>query len=689
MYEINKRKNINKDIKIKKGNSEISEFIKRPLPSDSDVEEFEDIISERSKENEISESLNEIYQDENGDIVDVSKLDIKKKRGLVYWVFSIIITVAIFAGAGYGFYYYIINSGSDAMAIDLEIKSEENILAGEEFFYEIDCHNSSRVKMTNVILELIYSENFIFLDSLPQSDRKNSVWNLNDIYAGKTTKIKVKGKIIDKKHSDSTLIAKITYTPENFSSEFKKEKIFTTIIQDIGINMNFEYPSSVLIGQENEINIVLNTEDDNFINKFRLIAESTKNVKVSNLEVVNIDKETPILFLEKVGGNVWDISGITSEQENIIIKYKINEKVVDQEEIFLRFEQMFSLPKEQHLQYENIEQETKNVDKYFVFFEEKIIVEVMKSDLNLTLLVNGSKNDKPIDFGEKLSYSIVYANKGETIMKDIVIMVVLSGDFLDWTTLEDNKNAKEKGNTLTWSKEEIPELEELDKNQEGIIDFSIYVKKFVEFDFDNNYIIKSYSQFNVKHSDDNDINESQAKDDIEKNDNRSNTIINKINSDLLLKQKVMYFNDDNIPVGSGPLPPKVGETTSYKVYWTVSNNLHELTDVNIEVKLPSYISWGDKGRTSVGGIRYEQDEHKVIWQIGRLPLSVYKVDGEFSINFIPSDSDRDKIMVLLPASIVKAIDNETKGNIERLASPKTTKLEDDSIAGINNDGMVQ
>lgn len=42
-------------------------------------------------------------------------------------------------------------------------------------------------------------------------------------------------------------------------------------------------------------------------------------------------------------------------------------------------------------------------------------------------------------------------------------------------------------------------------------------------------------------------------------DNKSNVIKNLINSDLSLSEKILYFNEDNVPVGSGPLPPKVGE----------------------------------------------------------------------------------------------------------------------------------
>ncbi len=73
--------------------SSLSEFIKRPLPSDDEVEKFDEMLEEEIKETapfandsenkveEIEESLSEIYQDDKGGKINVQELDIKKKRG--------------------------------------------------------------------------------------------------------------------------------------------------------------------------------------------------------------------------------------------------------------------------------------------------------------------------------------------------------------------------------------------------------------------------------------------------------------------------------------------------------------------------------------------------------------------------------------------------------------------------------
>jgi len=391
---------------------------------------------------------------------------------------------------------------------------------------------------------------------------------------------------------------------------------------------------------------------------------------LENMEIISATvteakekKEGRNLRIEPARPGVYNVSEIGRQEQEFKIKYKLSKKMADGQEIVMRFE--------------NLAED----DKTRSFLEKKISLEVMKSDLNLTLIINGSKNDQAVNFGDRLNYSLVYNNKGETSMKDVVLMAVLESDFLDWKTLKEENNGQERGNSLTWTKEEVPALAELEPDKEGIIDFSINIVSLEEAGAmaSRSFQIKSYVQFSIGNSEDFEANL----------DNRSNMIINKINSDLSLKEEVRYFNADNVPVGNGPLPPKVGETTSFKVYWTLANNLHELNEAKVEVVLPEDVSWDNKNRTSVGAISYDSDSRKVTWQIGRLPITVYRADAEFNISITPGDSDKNKIMVILPEASAVAIDSETGADITSVAKAKTTKLEDDEIAGMSSDGRVE
>jgi hypothetical protein len=323
-----------------------------------------------------------------------------------------------------------------------------------------------------------------------------------------------------------------------------------------------------------------------------------------------------------------------------------------------------------------LEKKLENGEAY-IFWEKTITPELVSSDLNLTMILNGSKNDGALNFGQTLNYSLTYSNRGASSYQDVVIMAALSGDFLDWNSLQDSNKGTVQNNTIIWTKNEIPALSEIKPGANGGIDFSLNLLSFRDGDLGKNMSIVSYGQYSINNKT------------IKGQDNKSNAVTSKINSDLSLSEQIRYFNEDNLPVGSGPLPPKVGTKTSFKVYWTVRNNLHELTDARVIFSLPSYVTWENGNTTNVGNLYFDEASRQVIWEIGRLPLSVYRADAEFNISITPTDADRNKILVLSPGSTVSAMDTDTKDTIIKKIGSKTTRLEDDDIAGLNNSGIIQ
>ncbi len=639
-----KNKNEGDELNIKEERSKLSEFVKRSLPTLEEVEKFDEYAREEVRAGDIEESLSEIYQDDGGKMVDVKKLDIKKGRGFFFYFFSLIITGLLVSAAYAGYIIYFKNNLTSAQ-VEFAIFGKESIAAGEEFFYSVSYKNLSSVDINNIELKLTYPENFIYLDSSPAAPEKNNSWKFAKLEAHRSDEIKIKGKIIGPMGGRSNIFGVITYTPANFSSEFKKETAFENIVSGTGINITIDPITSVLVGEENELAIKYKKDGENFLNKFRLTI-----VKSDNVEFME-GTTTP---------GMREINEIGDKEQEIRINFKVKDKINDKEELTLNFEA------------------SDNENKFYKFKEDKISFEVIKNSLNLNLILNGSRSDQGIDFNETLNYSIAYANKGEAEMKDIVIMAVLTSDILDWKTLSDKAGGKFADSAIAWSKEQIPQLAGLEPNEEGIIDFSINVLPIeqIKLNLSSKYQIESYAQFSIGNSE------------VKQNaDTKSNTIVSKVNSDLKLNEQVRYFNDDNIAVGSGPLPPKVGQTTSFKVYWQMTNNLHELNNLRIEAALPEYVSWDDKNRATVGNVYYDANFRKVVWEIGRLPVSVFEADAEFNISITPVDGDRNKVLVLLPGTTAEATDSETGSAISKVGKAKTTKLEDDDIAV--GDGRVE
>ena len=656
----------NNEIKIKNGSSSLSEFVKRPLASDEEVEAFDKYVADEAKEEEIKTSLARIYLDDQGNKVDIKTLTVKRRRGWFFNFFVFIIVMFVLLGAAYAAYNYVyLKINTNKQPVGLDFTANQEVVAGEEFYYSLNYKNEDKVAMNNIEIKVTYPANFIFLESDPAPSRNNDSWSVLSLAPHRSDQIKIKGKLVGPAGTSGVILADLTYQPENFSSDFKKSAGLETKINDLGLDFSFINSTSAMVNEENEIIIKFKAKDQNFINNFRVSLERPDEVEIINQAATSSPRsavkagapESPLIRAE---GGDWLVSNLGKNENTLSIKFKVKEK----KQPSVNFKIKFDLPVEVK------DQPT----KYYLFYEKDLTYDVIKSDLNINLIINGSAMDQGINFGQTLNYSVNYSNKGDSDMKDVIIMAVLESDFLDWSSLYDKNNGQVSGNTISWSKQEIPGLADINSGAEGVIDFSLKLKTQAAIDLSKLYQIKSYVNYSV-------AGKSAA------GENQSNTIVNKINSDLNLTEQLRYFSDDNLAVGSGPLPPKVGEITSLKVYWTINNNLHELNDLRISFTLPANIRWGAKNRSSVGEVSYDGGTNQVVWQIGRLPITVYKADAEFNLDITPGEADRNKLMIVLPGTSVTATDSETGMPINKTLKAKTSKLEDDNLA--SGDGVVR
>jgi len=659
-------KKIKKTLRIdQEKSSGLSAFVERPVPTDKEVSSFERVVGREMRNQEIDNNLSAIYTDKKGGLMNVQTMKIKHRQLFIIRLFRNLLIFALSLGVVYFAYSYFFDRTNDSSSLEIKISAPEKVLAGEEFSYKIEYHNPSKFALTKVNLEIQYPENFILVGSSITPQNGNYGWRLPDIDPGASASLSITGKLINKADSVNIISGRLSYVPLNYSSQFKKEASASTLITGPGFQADLEYNNTAFLNQDNMMTLIISDVVSNSLGDFNLtfsLPEET-NVSIassSEKAASSSDLTAKKITITKSGGVSWQISGVNQElgRQEIPFSYKIGAKL-DNPEISVRLEKKLE------------------DGQSYIFWEKTIKPTLVKSDLNLTLFINGSKNDNAVNFGQALNYTLSYDNKGDNTFKEVIIMAALSGEFLDFNSLNMEKPGEVRGSTIIWTKNEIPELAEIKPGQEGEINFSLNLLAFKDGDLGKNLSVTSYAQYGVNN---------RA---VKGEDNKSNTVISKINSDLSLSEQIRYFNDDNQPVGSGPLPPKVGEKTGFKVYWVVKNNLHELTETRAVFTLPSNVEFDEKASTNVGTVTYDPNTRQIVWEIGRLPVSVYRADAEFGISVTPTENDRNKILVLSSGSTVSATDTETKNVITKKTGPKTTKLEDDDIAGMSNSGRVQ
>ena len=639
--------------------SALVDFVERSMPSEDEEKKFEAYVQEEVREQEIETGLAEIYHDEKKGGQSILKFEKIKRRGLIYKTFIFLLSFcSLIALAWLGYYFIYLKGSGDLSAVSISISADKEMTAGKEFFYTVTYKNMDRTDIKNLTVNLIYPDTFIYLDAEPKPIKDQNSWKFQALPTRRSGEIKIKGKLIGEVGSQAIILGSLTYQLANLTSDFKKEASHQSAITGLGLTVSIDSASSALVGEINELIIKYRAETENYLTKFRLAIDQAENLE--------FDKTTAS---GSIPGN-WLVNDIGKEEKELKIKFKFKDKLTDSQDLNLKFEY------------------SEDGQKYYPFLLKKLAYDVQKRDLNLTLIINGSRTDQGVNFGQTMNYSIVYNNKGKTIMKDVVIMAVLDSDFLDWASFTDKSEGRVSGKTISWSKSELPALAELAPGNEGTIDFSIKLQPLGEIDPSKNYQVKSFAQFSLGLLPTGEEASSTASstEAMVKQDGQSNVIISKFNSDLTLAEQVRYFNDDNIAVGYGPVPPKVGQTTSYKIYWVLTNNLNELYDVVLSTALPAGVTFDQKIQTNLGTLNYDQATNKIIWNIGRLPITAYKSTAEFNLSINPTVADVNKILVLLAGTEINASDSVTNSPIRKKTTPKTTKLVDDPA--ITDDGRV-
>ena len=655
MEKQNTKKNTSASAGRKKTNrSELSQFVERSLPSQTEVDIFDQYLKAPSNKDIVNASLSKIYEGDNGQRVNVTEVNIKRGRSIWTKLGFILLYVAIAAGLVGIAYYLFFGNQNSVSPLTLSISADQSIKANQEFTYTIDYRNQENTVLTNVEATVVYPDNFIVTDSFPAPISGNNKWRLEDIKSFSSGQIKIRGRLIGLSGQSNIIFSDISYQPEGISSTYKKTSSLDVVLAGSGFDISSDDPGSALVGEEKSIAVSWLAQETNFIPKFTLRLNTSDNVTIipskETIEGVSSDQ---------IG--VWNIDP-SKTTEPLRFKFKVIDKKSDSEELKLIFEYT-----------------PEDSSKSFIFEEKTLKVDIIKNSLNLSMVANGQSGDQGVDFEQVINYSISYANKGETTMNDVIITAVFDGDALDWRKLEDENNGKVTSSTILWTSSEIPELKSLAKDQQGTIDFSIPVRPSTEARLFSRFEIKSYAQFALSGSSLEPNSDNQG--------NRSNELTVKLNSDVSLDEAVRYFDEDNMAVGTGPLPPKVGETTTLKVYWKIKNSLHEIGGLTVTTTLPSGVTWDGKNQASVGSVTYDQTTNQVTWSVGRLPLSVSQISAEFSIALQPKLSDQNKLMILIAATTLTGQDNQTSFAISKQLKAQTTKLEKDDIA--NTDGIVQ
>jgi hypothetical protein len=432
----------------------------------------------------------------------------------------------------------------------------------------------------------------------------------------------------------------LKYRPKNLKAFYESKTTFTTKIKLVPLTLGFDLPSKTESGREIQF----------FLNYF-----SNSDWPLSNLRV-KIEYPSGFEFVKSqpqaLEKTEWDLPVLNkAEGGRIEVRGKLSGEIREQK----IFKATLGLWQE---------------GKFILLKEIAKGTEILKTSLSIFQQINGD-SQYIANPGDILHYEVFFRNLGEEPFENLFLVSKLEGRAFDFETIKTESGQFNKGdNSIVWDWRDIPKLRFLGQGEEGKVEFWINLKKDWQISSpqDKNFSLK------------NKIILSQAKEEFE----------TKINSKLEISQKG-YFNDE-IFGNSGPIPPKVGESTTYTIIWQAKNYYNDVKNVKVRAVLPSEVKLTGKIFPEDSKITFDSQSREIVWEVGDLgPGTGILNQGpnvSFQVSFTPASYQIGQTPGICGLAKISGEDDWTGKTLEATAPAVNTSLPNDSTIG-ENGGIVQ
>jgi hypothetical protein len=626
----------------------LNDLEKKLYDSDSGIEN-------RKHESNQFDSLNssdankEVFRKEKQweKVEDTGKIERKK----IYKIGAIVLGAIILVAALVVGYVKFRQSAFKEERVSVKIEGPLEASGSEDLKYKIMFKNDNRSDLSNAQILLSYPENFKPKENinLKINDPASSKISVGLVKGHSEGIIEISGTFLAVKDSVVYLNAIFEYTPSNFSIKFQSKNQLGINVKSSPLVLEIDAPSETVSGNRVEYVVNFRNTSTEYFDGIRLKVEYPEGFSFLFSDVSPSE-----------GDNVWYLGSLKPDQNGkIIIAGKIQGSG-EEGKIFKAY-----------LGYAG------NGDKFVVYNQKEHLTKMTSSPLFISQSLENQINSN-IDPGQVLRYSIEYKNNGNIALGDVVITEEINSRILDFSKLELNKGSYDAlKKTITWRAAEIPNLANLAPGEGGKISFSIPVLERIPVENvnDNNFIVASAAKIDSPSI---------------SNPIGANKTISSSQMELRLNSKVVldvkgYYNDSIIS-NSGPLPPKVGQETSYTIHWKIINISNNINDVKVVSSLPSGVKWKGKFSPESESISFNERTNQIEWEAGNLKNGTGIINPakevSFQISIIPQVNQVGEKIILLNTSTLTAKDTFTNADVKAEVKEKDNILtEDSSVSG--------
>jgi len=570
----------------------------------------------------------------------------------------IAICLLIIALAVVGFFAWRSRYTFDSSQVYLSITGAERLTSGEKTTYVVHYKNPTKIALQQVKLVFIYPEGAVPVNGENVSrsaGRVISEINLPDIAPGKEGQREFVATVVGLKDEQRKAMAELSYRPVNVSSVYKNSAEFSGVIYYVPLILGFDLPTRSVSGQKLTVALKYHNISD--------VSFSNLSLTIQYPPGFSFESAAP---LPTQDANVWNIKEIgPREEKTIVVSGRLTGAKNEVKTFSAKIEQ-------------KIEEGTK------IISQESNSTLVGLPPLSVTTEINGSR-DYLASVGEQLNYTLSFQNTVDVPIDSVFITLKFNTKVLDFSTLRIDKSQgyfNSVDNSIVWNESSFPALKLLQPGEQREVSFSIKVKNqppVLNYN-DQNFLINTVAKINSPNTP-----LSLRGTPLEGTDDLSV----KLNSKLYISAKGYFNPPDKIITNSGPLPPIVGQQTTYVIYWQVANLSNDVDEVVVQSYLPPYVHWLGNFSPKDANVKYDQATGKLTWSLGKLaantgiasPASSPAKRLIFQIGLIPAYNQVGRSVDLLKQTTISGKDLFTQALLQNSAASIQSNLPDDPSVG--------
>ncbi len=557
---------------------------------------------------------------------------IPKKRSFRWLIFLSSIVILLVAVGVSSFYMMMGGNEISTKNVTISVSSPISSPAGEAMDFQVSVTNQNAIAIEQATLILNYPAGTKAGDG--SKDLYEERISIDSIDPGEVKNIPLSVILFGEENEEREIKSEIEYRVTGSNGTFYKEADPMRVkINSAPVSLKVTGSEKISSGQEQEITIVIKSNSQTSLKNLLLSASYPRTW--------DFTKSVPEA---SYGDNTWLLPELKPEGSiTVKITGSVSGQVDEDSEI------QFSVG-------------TPKSDNQFmlgaVLSKGKLAYKIERPFISVDVLVNKA-NDQVVKLksGEEASVEVVLKNTLEESIYDLRLEILPKGNLISEDKLTILDGLYDPGSkVIRYEASGLPDLAEVRSGETRKFYFKVKGDSAVTtagFSFGTKVFARRIGE--------NDVSEDLI---------GSEETEVKYTSVLSLGSQI--GRNDGAFVDVGPIPPKVGEETTYTITLRAEAGVNDTTSAVLTASLPQEVTWLNKYEGE-GTVEFNSTTKQLRWVIGSIPAKTNKA-LEIQVAITPTLASLDKTLSLISRQELKAIDRFTEENLSASAPALNTEL---------------